>query len=349
MKLSASKLVILRRTVQIGVLALLFTIPAVARYQNYLVSHELDRTIERWDGTLPGGWLAGMDAVFRAMPGGEMERAGALQRNRDQVLEYSRLVRGSAWSAQLGPISMTDPLAGAESIAASKSIAPVLLVGLAIPILITVVFGRVFCSWVCPMGFIFEMTDKLRRVAVFLEIKPRNVRYSPSTKYALLAVGLILAAVFSVPLLGYIYPPAIAGREIHDLVFALFDRAEIGRFGWTAEGLSWMTLLLGAVVAFEVLISRRWWCRYVCPGGALYSMLGSSRPVRVQLDSRSCTSCADCVRVCPMGLNPMHAKMGAECDSCGLCISVCEDDALAYGLGWNDELPTNGLSDEVKA
>jgi len=323
---------VLRRSTQVLVLASMLLVPALARYQNYLAAREVDRMIERWEGTLPGATLRGIDEVIRRLPGTERERAGRLQRDRTGALAYAQQLRGGPWSIEIGSISMTDPLAGAESIAASKRVRRVLLVGLLLPVVATVVLGRVFCAWICPMGFIFECTDKLRRVLRWLEIRPRNVRASRTLKYGLLAAGLLVAFVLSTAVLGHVYPPAMLGRELHALVFAIFDRAEIGRRGLWIGGLGWATAALALIVLVEVSVSRRWWCRYVCPGGALYSLLGAARPVRVTLRADACTQCARCVRACPMGLNPMLDQMGMECDSCGECLASCQDDALGYEL-----------------
>lgn len=321
-----------RRTVQVGVLALTLAVPAVARYNNYVSAREIDKHLERWAGTLQGGALGAVDGVFRMLPGGEKERAGRTVRDRQRVLEYAQAVRGGPWSIALGPVSMTDPLAGAESIAASKEVVWVLAVSLLIPVLATVLLGRVFCSWICPMNLLLEFTDKLRGVLRFLELRPRDVKFSRSVKYVLLGLGLVSAAAISAPVLGYVYPPAVIGRELHDLVFGIFDRAEGGRFGFWAGGLTWMSLILLGIVLLELTVSRRWWCRYVCPGGALYSLLGWARLVRVKRAASRCTSCGACVVVCPMGLAPMQDVMGPECDNCGLCISSCNDDALNYTL-----------------
>ena len=327
------KLQLARRTIQFAVLVLTLAIPAVARYTNYLAARELDRNLERWDATLQGEVMVALDHFFRFLPDGEKERNGEMVRNRTQVLGYAQQVRGAPWSAQFAALSLTDPLAGLESIIASKRLAGVLLVSLLIPVAATLLLGRVFCSWICPMGLLLEGADKLRRLLHFLRLKPRDIHCSRALKYILLGLGLVMTAFLALPVLGYIYPPAIISRELHDLVAGIFDRAEAGRFGFWAGGLTWMSLILLGIVLLELTISRRWWCRYICPGGALYSLLGWARPVRVKRSSASCIQCGTCAAVCPMGLVPMRDLIGHECDNCGLCISHCDPGALDYALG----------------
>jgi ferredoxin-type protein NapH len=207
-----------------------------------------------------------------------------------------------------------------------RGISGPLLLGLWIPLVITVILGRVFCAWICPAGFIFEFGDHLRHGLKRLDFRLKNFRFRAGRKYTLLAVGLLVALISGAPVLSTIYPPAIVCRELHNAVIAGLD--------------SELTLTIsGALVFFalillaELLVSRRMWCRYLCPGGAIYSALGAARVLRVKRDPVACTECADCITACPMGLDPMHDKMGAGCDTCMLCISACQDNALALRLG----------------
>ncbi len=259
------KLQITRRLVQITLLLLILLVPAVARYANYLSAFELDPYLEKWEGTLQGGALQALDSGFRALPRAERERAGRLDRNRAALLTYTQQLHGGPWSMELGSLSLTDPLAGAESIAASKRIQKVLLVGLIVPVLAAIVFGRIFCSWICPMHLLLEIVDRLRGVLRFLEFSPRDVKFARGTKYVLLAVGLIMAGGLARPVLGYIYPPAIIGREAHDFVFALFDRAEAGQVGLWWGGLTWMSLIILGIALFEVTVSQRWFSYHLGP------------------------------------------------------------------------------------
>ncbi len=312
------KLQIARRTVQILALVVALTIPIVSRYANYISARELDKNLARFEGTAQGRALALLDTTFRAMPDGETERVGRIIRNRDVILARTQGFGGGPWSGQIAGVSMTDPLAAAEAIVAHKRLPWVLVVSLVVPILGTLLLGRVFCSWICPMGFLFDLGDKLRSLAGLLELRPLNIRFPRWTMYALLGAGLGLAFLSAEPVLSYVYPPAMFTREAHGFVFANFDRAEEGSLGLNFGGLTSISIILGGIMLFEAAISRRWWCRYVCPGGALYSLIGAARPVRVRLVEDRCTKCALCVPVCPMGLNPMHNEMGMACDCCGV-------------------------------
>ena len=333
------KLQVARRAVQISVVLLILVVPLLARYNNYLAAREIDKVLEKWDGTLQGRAIWALDTTLRHLPGGEKEREGRAVRDRQRLMEFARSVRGGPWSLEVGALSMTEPLAAVESLAARKRASRALWIGAIVPLLVVLIVGRVYCSWVCPMGFFLELTDKLRRVSKWLELRPRDVHVARATKYVLLVVGLGLAAILSMPVLGYAYPPALLGRELHDFVFGMFDGAEMGAFGFALGGLTWMSLELIGIAVLEVTVSQRWWCRYVCPGGALYSVLGSGRLVRVQRKAANCTSCGLCDKACHLGLKPMRDHMGPECDNCGRCISSCGDDALGYVIRARDRAP----------
>jgi ferredoxin-type protein NapH len=340
------KLQITRHTIQILALIVILAVPAVARYANYLAARELTESLEDWDGTLQGETLGVMDVFFRTLPGGEKERVGTLVRDRTQVLSYAQQLRGGPWSLEIGPFSLTDPLAGVESVVARKKVVWVLIIGLLIPIGIALIFGRVFCSWICPMNLFLECTDKLRGVLGFLELPPKDIQFSRHTRFALLGTGLVVVGITSIPILGYIYPPAMIGREAHDLVFGIFDRAEDGFFGFWMGGLTSVSLILVAIALFEVTLSQRWWCRYMCPGGGLYALLGWVRPVRVKLDKSTCTECTKCIPACPVGLNPMQNELGLNCDNCGVCISVCAPKSLSYGVGLPQRSETAAVTEQ---
>jgi polyferredoxin len=324
-----------RRGVQILFVLLTVLTPLLARYSNYLSARQLDKVMERLEGSPQGDALLYTDQFIRATVVPDVPRAERMARDRKAVLVASRSLKGSTWSFELFGVSLTDPLAVLESALASRTVQWVLIAGALIPIALALLFGRVFCSWMCPVGFGLEITGKLRGVLRFLELEPGKATLWQGNKYVLLAAGLAITLGFGLPFLGYIYPPAMLGREVHNGVTVFFDRAEEGFSGFTAAGLTIASWLLIAIALAEIAFSARFWCRSLCPGGAVYNLLGVFRLVRVKLDDSQCSKCQECIVVCEMGLDPMNDVLGIECDNCGECISHCPDDALGFHLpGW---------------
>lgn len=233
-------------------------------------------------------------------------------------------VRGNSWSLEVGELSLTDLLAGVESLVVGRFPTSALLIGLVVPLLVTVAVGRVFCTWVCPVGFLLEMADWVGKRIARVTGPVRNVRFWRGNKYVLLVAGLGLGAMLSFPLLGSFYPPALLVREIQTWMYGAFADGRTQEAG----GITWGLVFLGGILGFELLVSRRAWCRYLCPGGALYSLLGSRRLARVSKPDASCDRCTDCVAACGMGLNPMEGVTGLECDNCLVCVSSCPPQAL---------------------
>ncbi len=326
-----------RRALQILVLLLMVVTPILARYGNYLSARQLDKMVERFDGSFQGKALVWTDGTLRLLAPDKHYGEDVVRRDRKRVLEAAASLKGSTWSFELFGLSLTDPLAVLESALTSKALPWVLLSGALIPLIFTILLGRIFCSWICPIGFLLELSGKLRAVLRFLEIRPGRIRLWPGDKFLILGLGLATAVFFGLPFLGYLYPPALLGREIHNGVTVMFDRAEEGLLGFSAAGLtlaSWFLLGIGIV---EILFGPRLWCRALCPGGAVYAALGKFRLIRVKRNADLCTDCAECIPVCEMGLNPMRDHTGIECDNCGVCISHCPDGALRYEFSLSDE------------
>ena len=304
---------ILRRAVQIVSIVVLVLLPLLALYTHFHSARAL--------GDLPvGSWRS---AALR-----EIDDFVGDDPSRRQAVETTQ---GTFWSARILGVSLTDPLAGAEAIVSSRSFYAPLLWSLLVPVALSVVLGRVFCGWICPMNTLLELVDKCRRWLGILEIRERDVQFSKKTKYLVLALALGLVAIGGIPFLAMIYPPAVISREIHLVVFG--------------AGIGLGAYLILAICAFELFVSRRWWCRYICPGGAVYSLLGRFRPLRIRRNKDKCIECGDCIRACQFDLRPMLVETtGMECTNCGTCVKACDSRALGYSivlprLGPKDRLP----------
>lgn len=232
-------------------------------------------------------------------------------------------VKGNTWSASLFGLKISDPLAVIGQIFASGSLYWAFIITALIPVLATLLFGRFYCGWICPATFIYELNDNLAAWLRKAGLPVSRRKLDRRIKYAVLLVGLLLSALVGTVMFGSIYPPAIIGREIYYSI-------ALGGFGAGAVFFL-MTLL------FDLMVTRRGFCRYVCPGGALYSLLGRYRIFRIKRNVETCNDCAKCNVVCQFGLDPLQDDFGMECNNCTACIAVCPTDALSFTVNFKDK------------
>ena len=296
----------LRWVVLTTIFAMLILLPYLHLYQTYLAAHAYDLLLpdeKRIYDTME--WLT---SFFVSDPETALDK-----------------LKGTTWSATLFGYKISDPLAVISQMSAGGTVyLPFLLTAL-VPVVVTVILGRVFCGWICPATFLYELNTALGVLLHRLGLHSVNRHFDRRLKYAVLLLGILLSAILGVIATATIYPPAIIGREIYYVI-------ALNGFGAGAAFFA-VTLL------FDLLVSRRGFCRYVCPGGALYSLLGRYRLLRIRRIVEDCNDCAKCNAVCEFGLDPLHDDFGQECNNCTACIAVCPTDALDFGIQLRDRPP----------
>lgn len=326
----------LRHAVQSSVVVFMVTTAFLAWYGTSLSRRQLHQDAQKVTRPVPRALASAADRVFL---GKAVEVEGDTDALVTRTLDRLQIIQGNPWAASVMDIKLIDPLAGVESQVARRGFSRTAMLAMIIPVGFTVLLGRVFCSWICPAGFLFETADTVRRRLGRAGTRPRETRLPRWVKYGLLGMGLVVSALVAAPVLGAFYPPALFARELNRAVFAFMGSAGSEGISTGVVAVTGVTLFLAGIVAVETTLSRRIWCRYLCPGGALYAALGSRRLVRVQRSLAACTDCASCSPACGMGLNPMRDLTGAECDNCMECITSCPDGALTLTLGTRDRGP----------
>ncbi len=230
-------------------------------------------------------------------------------------------ISGDTWCLSINGFFICHPIAFIESVSSYRRVIMPFFIAALLPLGITILFGRVFCSWLCPMGFLLELLMKIPdrwRGAVWkkaLEIKD----------FRFIALGGLLAVGFfgKMALISVFDPPHALGRELINL----FSHHRLSIAG---AGLLTLVLLL------DLFALRRGWCRYFCPSGGGLSLLGRGRIVRIGLENEKCIQCRECAKICPVGLDPSLLKSNpsefnwALCDNCGLCVDRCPRQAINY-------------------
>ncbi len=231
-------------------------------------------------------------------------------------------IKGNTWSGTFFGYRISDPLAVAgQTFAAGHLYLPFALTAL-LPVVLSLLFGRFYCGWLCPANFLYELNTTLSAWLRRAGLKTGNRRFDRRVKYLVLLSGLLLSALSGAVLFAGVYPPAIIGREIYYAI-------ALGGFGAGA-------VFFTGTLLFDLLVARRGFCRYLCPGGALYSLLGRFRVLRIRRIVENCNDCAKCNAICEFGLDPLRDGFGQECNNCTACIAICPTDALTFHLALKD-------------
>lgn len=271
----------------------------------------------------------------------------------------------------------SSPLLALSAMLASGSVPPGLFFA-AVILVSALFFGRLFCGWLCPMGALLHLfslgqgparreaaADRLRS-----ETKRKRRTSGPlSWKYYILLL-LIPACFFSLQLVGILDPISLLTRSLgtglspaynaagHDALDALY-----GIFGdegpprWLEAFSTFAsTQLLSAIrpVFFQgpfialllvliVALCRqrfRFWCRYVCPLGALLGFTAKLSPLTLREKPGTCTDCGRCRRTCPAAASPWPAEQWkrSECYFCYNCVAECKEDTLSFAPRWAKKL-----------
>jgi polyferredoxin len=225
-----------------------------------------------------------------------------------------------------------DPLVSFATFLTSWTVYKGLILSLII-IIGTFVFGRFFCSWVCPMGILNQWISHL-----FNKRRPiddyRINAYRPifRIKYYVLVLLLILALFGSLQI-GLFDPISFIMRSFTISFFPALNY-------WGGDIYIKQPLFYGgvliAVIFLAILFANRFltrfWCRVLCPLGALLGVLSAKPLLRIWRDVEKCTDCQKCLWYCHGGCDPHTELRISECHVCMNCIKDCPEDAIHFGL-----------------
>lgn len=181
-------------------------------------------------------------------------------------------------------------------------------------LVISLLFRKAFCGWLCPVGTLSEYLWKAGRsmfrrnfqLPRWLDIGLRSLKY--------VLLGLFLYAV------GSMGPIAI--RAFLESPYGVVADVKMLNF---FRYLSVTSAVVIALLMFASVFVRNFWCRYLCPYGALMGLASLLSPLRIRRLPDKCIDCAKCAKACPSGLkvDVLIQIRSAECLGCMECVAVC--------------------------
>ena len=255
---------------------------------------------------------------------------------------------GTLCSVGYDAIAYICPLGALETIFGSWAFVPRVLICLAVVVIVALVFGKAFCSWVCPVAPLSDLLrgrkarekDECERTQAAHRVlerwsdtnaaqaeKHKPFRSRVDGRHVVLAGSLASAAVCGFPVFCLVCPIGLMFAS----AIALYRL-----IGFNEPAIE--VLVFPALLVLELTVFRKW-CHRFCPVGALLSLLSrGNRTFKPHVNASMCarhagSSCAACAQACPEHIDPC-ADLGdrslAECTRCGACVNTCPAKALSF-------------------
>lgn len=255
---------------------------------------------------------------------------------------------GTLCSVGYDAIAYICPLGALETIFGSWAFVPRVLICLAVVVIVALVFGKAFCSWVCPVAPLSDLLrgrkarekDECERTQAAHRVlerwsdtnaaqaeKHKPFRSRVDGRHVVLAGSLASAAVCGFPVFCLVCPIGLTFAS----AIALYRL-----IGFNEPAIE--VLVFPALLVLELTVFRKW-CHRFCPVGALLSLLSrGNRTFKLHVNASMCarhagSSCAACAQACPEHIDPC-ADLGdrslAECTRCGACVNTCPAKALSF-------------------
>lgn len=217
-----------------------------------------------------------------------------------------------------------------------------------LPILLTLVFGRVYCSVICPMG-VFQ--DVISWLSGQRKKKKYRFSYSPAKnilRYTVLTLFVIAVIAGIGPFVALLAPYSSYGRIANNLfapiyqwgnnVFAYFaERAESYAFYETSVWMKSLPTFVIAMITFIAIVVLAWrngrtYCNTICPVGTVLGFLSRFALFRISIDTEKCNACGLCSRKCKAACidGKRHTVDYSRCVACMDCLDTCKHGAISY-------------------
>ena len=249
------------------------------------------------------------------------------------------------WQLRGWPVDLflwLDPLAAIGTALTTHTLYRPLLWALA-TIVLTIILGRFFCGWLCPFGAIHQFVGYLanRKKTTAQKISLNKYRKAQAIKYFILIVLLFMAAFPSIAATlqtGLLDPLPLVSRSFNLLLLPIFDRSVnfVSVSARFYEG-AWLIMALCLTAVLLNLVIPRFYCRFVCPLGALFGVISRFAVWRIGRKKGDCTDCKLCEKSCEGGCEPWppagepRGKIRiSECVLCFNCLDDCRGELISY-------------------
>lgn len=215
---------------------------------------------------------------------------------------------------------------------------------IAFVLLLTLVFGRIYCSVICPMGVFQDLVIRVRKLLSPKGRKPKRhfVKEPRIVRYGVLALVIVTALTFSQLLLTVLAPYSAYGRMVRSIVGLSRGESLAPALLITAAA----TLVVICVCAW---IWGRGWCNTVCPVGSVLGLVSRFSLFKVSIDQSQCVSCRKCEKGCKSSCIDIdtHTIDHSRCVDCFDCLDSCPKGGIKFRFSLPRKAKTGPVTESV--
>lgn len=238
-------------------------------------------------------------------------------------------------------------LAHIQLVPAILSVSVLILIAL---LVLTLIFGRIYCSVICPMGIFQDLVNWISKKTAK---KKKRFRFSPAKnilRVVVLGVTIIASLSGFMAVLGLLDPYSAFGRMItnvfkpvymsgNNLLESIFSRFDNYTFYQVDASLVSISSFIIGLITFLLIAFMAWkhgrtWCNTVCPVGTLLGFISRFSLFKIRIDESKCTHCMICGTKCKAScIDSKNQKIDyTRCVDCFDCLGACKEKALVYSL-----------------
>jgi len=277
-------------------------------------------------------------------------------------IDYSRVV-SSATDLKIAPpvtfFFQLDPLVFLSSLLSGHYLIKGFLWAIGL-ILVTLFMGRIFCGFICPFGTVHHLVSWYKPALKGEQMVQANQKSAGQRFKYFVLIAILIGAGLGLNFTGFLDPIALLFRSVALAVLpgigtglrTLFEMmansdikflnlasysaevivSPIFGYDYQAYQTAWFIGVLFLVILFLNRIKPRFWCRTLCPLGALLGIFSRTSVLGLEKDKEKCTDCKLCAAKCQGAASPKPDQQweNAECLMCFNCFDACPEDALAF-------------------
>ena len=180
---------------------------------------------------------------------------------------------------------------------------------------VSFVFGKSFCSWFCPIGFLSELIGDFGE-----KLFGRKIRIPKLLDYPLRSLKYLILLFFAYTI--FLEMDVLSLKSFLDSPYNIIADLKLYYF---FVDISRFSIVAISVLFILSIVIRNFWCRYLCPYGALLGIFSLLSPNKIKRNVSSCVDCGACAKVCPSSIkvDKVNIVLSDECTTCMNCVDAC--------------------------